>query len=100
MPGTGPAIGVRFGGFGEMTPRSVIGVNPNGSKPASELLAGVVNGLAVVRSSLRKQLISTSSLASAAVTSSQVSAACAGAESKKQSAAAMPQILANMESLP
>src|SRR3954468_23940939 len=100
MPGTAPAMGVRFGGFGEITPRSVIGVNANAGRPGNELFAGVVNGLLVVRSLLSKQLISTSSLASAAFTSSQLIAAWADAETKKQSAAAMPQILTSMKPSP
>src|SRR5947208_11088885 len=101
MPGTAPAMGVRFGGFGEITPRSVIGVKANAGRPGNELFAGVVNGLLVVRSLLSKQLISTSSLVRAALTSLHVGgAALADAETKKQSAAAMPQILANMEPSP
>src|SRR5215813_12103892 len=100
MPGTGPAIGVWFGGFGEMTPRSVIGVKANGGRPGRELFTGVVNGFLVVRSWLSKQLTSTSAPASAAFTSSQLSVAWADAETKKQSAAAVPQILAYMKPSP
>src|SRR2546423_957629 len=49
-------MGVRFGGFGEMTLRSVWGVNAKAGQPGSELFAGVVAGLLVVRSGLTKQV--------------------------------------------
>src|SRR5512140_2442821 len=48
-------MGVRFGGLGEITLRSVTGVNAPTGAPGSELLAGVVTALAVVRSALSKQ---------------------------------------------
>src|SRR5262249_58475187 len=58
MPGTTLVIGVRFGGFGEITPRSVRGVNAKAGSPARELSGGVVSGLFVVRSVLSKQTAS------------------------------------------
>src|SRR5260370_16095757 len=57
-PGTDLVIGVRLGGFGEMTLRSVCGVKAKGGSPGSELFAGVVAGLLVVRSALSKQMAS------------------------------------------
>ena len=92
----------RSAALGEMTPRSVTGVNAPAGNPGNELFAGVVAVLSVavlcvVRSLLSKQLTSTSALLNAPTISVQVSAACADAETKKVSAAAMPQILANME---
>src|SRR5712691_195855 len=53
-------MSVLFGGLGEMTPRSVWGVNAKGGKPGMELLAGVVAGLFVVRSVLWTQVASAS----------------------------------------
>src|SRR5438270_254444 len=102
IPGTALMIGGRSAALGEMTPRSVIGVNAPGANAGKELFAGVVAflsvaGLFVVRSLLSKQLISASALPSAASTSAQVSEAWADAETKNDSAAAMPQILADME---
>jgi len=52
-------IGVRFGGLGEMTERSVCGVKAKAGKGGVRgLSAGVVTGLFVVRSVLSKQLAS------------------------------------------
>ncbi|HZD20166.1 MAG TPA: hypothetical protein VE325_05790, partial [Burkholderiales bacterium] len=72
-------------------------MNANAGTPVSELFAGVVNGFWVVRSALSKQWMSASALPKAAVTSAQVSVAWAETETKKDSAAAGPQILANIE---
>src|SRR5438552_3986267 len=58
MPGTTLVIGVRFGGLGEITARSACGVKARSGRPASELLAGVVAGLVVVRSGLSTQVAS------------------------------------------
>src|SRR5690349_6419890 len=66
MPGTALVIGVRFGGLGEITSRSVCGVNAKGGSPGKESLAGVVAGLLVVRSALSMQLVSVSWRPSAA----------------------------------
>jgi hypothetical protein len=80
MPGTGPAIGVLLAGTGEITLRSVTGVNAKGGSPASELLAGVVAAPLVVRSGLSKQTTSRRRLPNRAVSSSQgVAAARPGA---------------------
>ena len=49
-PGTAFVIGVRLPALGAITLRSVIGVKANAGSPGSELLAGVVSGLLVVRS--------------------------------------------------
>jgi len=43
---------VRLPALGAITPRSVMGVKASAGTPGSELLAGVVKGLAVVRSVL------------------------------------------------
>src|SRR5215467_15488957 len=51
-------MGVRKPAGGAITSRSVCGVNANGGSPGSELLGGVVAGLAVVRSVLSKQVAS------------------------------------------
>src|ERR1700674_2739403 len=59
-PGPVVVIFVRFGGLGEITARSVCGVKAKGGTPGSELLAGVVAGLLVVRSGLSTQLASAS----------------------------------------
>src|SRR5262245_2099154 len=58
MPGTALVIGVRKPAGGAITPRSVCGVKAPAGNPASELLFGVVAGLAVVRSALSKQVAS------------------------------------------
>src|SRR5258708_16665043 len=58
MPGTALVMGVRKPAGGAITPRSVCGVNANGGNPGRELLGGVVAGLAVLRSSLSKQVAS------------------------------------------
>src|ERR1700730_9483764 len=55
-PGTFLVIGV--GIVGEMTVRSVLGVKAPTGRPARELSAGVVLGLAVVRSGLSKHVVS------------------------------------------
>src|SRR3954469_21051703 len=56
-PGTALVIGVRFGALGEITARSVVGVNaPTGREGG--LSGGVVAGLLVVRSALSTQLAS------------------------------------------
>jgi hypothetical protein len=57
-PGTFLVIGVWFGGLGDITERSVCGVNAKAGRPGSELSAGVVLGLAVVRSGLSKHVVS------------------------------------------
>src|SRR6266853_1256493 len=51
-PGTVLLIGVRLPALGAITLRSVMGVKAKAGKPGSELLAGVVSGLLVVRSVL------------------------------------------------
>src|SRR5579859_1185358 len=51
-------MGVRFGTLGAIVLRSVCGVKANGGRPASELLAGIVAGLTVVRSVLSTQVAS------------------------------------------
>jgi hypothetical protein len=56
MPGTALVMGVRFGGLGEITPRSVTGVHAPAGNPAIVLFGGVVTALAVVRSALSKQI--------------------------------------------
>src|SRR2546429_7082905 len=61
MPGTTLVTGVRLGGSGEMTLRSVCGVQaPAGSStpsvPTSVLFAGVVAGFFVVGSGLAKNV--------------------------------------------
>jgi len=54
-PGTARVIGGRFVALGAITPRSVVGVKANGaSGGVRALFAGVVAGLAVVRSLLAK----------------------------------------------
>src|SRR5579871_2355166 len=58
MPGTALVMGVRKPAGGAITSRSVCGVNANAGSPGRELLAGVVAGLAVVRSVLSKQTAS------------------------------------------
>src|SRR6516165_8090472 len=59
MPGTVLVIGVRFGGLGEMTERSVCGVKAKtGRGGVRELSGGVVAGLLVVRSALSKHDVS------------------------------------------
>src|SRR5713101_1950291 len=58
MPGTAFVMGVRKLAGGAITSRSICGVNANGGSPGKELLAGVVAGLAVVRSVLSKQAAS------------------------------------------
>src|SRR5215467_2621153 len=58
MPGTALKIGVREPAGGAITSRSVCGVKAKGGSPGSELLAGVVTGLLVVRSGLSKQTAS------------------------------------------
>src|SRR5262252_1351463 len=58
MPGTGPAMGVRWGGSGAIVSRSAWGVNASGGSVAIALLAGVVAKLAVVRSALSAQVAS------------------------------------------
>jgi hypothetical protein len=58
MPGTVLVIGVRFGGLGEMTERSICGVKAKAGSWVRELSAGVVTGLFVVRSELSTQLAS------------------------------------------
>ena len=54
QPGTTFVIGGRLPALGAITPRSVIGVKANAGSPGSELLAGVVSGLLVVRSVARE----------------------------------------------
>src|SRR5579871_713425 len=58
MPGTALVMGVRKPAGGAITSRSVCGVNANAGSPGKELLAGVVAGLAVVRSLLSRQTAS------------------------------------------
>src|SRR6516162_1860572 len=58
MPGTALVIGVRFGGLGDITERSVCGGNAKAGRPGSELSAGVVLGLAVGRSGLSNHVAS------------------------------------------
>src|SRR5690349_3830862 len=87
-PGTALVIGVRLGGFGEITPRSVCGVKAPAGSPGSELLAGVVCELLVVRSVLAKQLTSVSFDPKAAIRSVHVTAAPAGTGMKKRNSAA------------
>src|SRR5205823_14642761 len=94
-PGTAVVIGVRLGGSGEITPRSVTGVKAPDASPGNELLAGVVSALLVVRSVLSKQLTSARSLPIALSTSAQVVAACAENGTTSNSAAA-PQIRRNI----
>src|SRR4051812_27337741 len=82
MPGTTRTIGVRLGGFGEITPRSVCGVNAPTASPAMELFAGVVAGLLVVRSGLSKQTASASRWPKAARMRSQRVAANSGEDAR------------------
>ena len=82
-------IGVRLGGLGAITLRSVCGVNANAGRPGIELLGGVVSGLVVVRSGLSTQVASASRLPSAFRTFSQVGAACAANGTSNESASAI-----------
>src|SRR5262249_49121890 len=70
-PGTGPLIGVRLGGSGEIVSRSAWGVNAPGGSDAIALSAGVVFALAVVRSGLSVHVASASLLPKCASTCSQ-----------------------------
>src|SRR5882672_1098060 len=54
-PGTALVIGGRLAALGAITARSVMGTKAPGGIPGSELLAGVVSRLLVVRSVLWKQ---------------------------------------------
>src|SRR6266508_4365061 len=74
-PGTVFVIGVRWAALGAITPRSKVGVKAPGGTLGSELSAGVVSGLLVVRSVLTKQLTSARRLPRALRTSSQVTPA-------------------------
>ena len=76
-PGTTLVIGGRLAALGAITPRSVFGVNANGGRPGSELLAGVVSGFVVVRSVLSKQVTSARRGPTTFSTSAQVTAALA-----------------------
>src|SRR5712692_609354 len=74
-PGTALVIGVRLPALGAITPRSVMGVKASAGTPGSELLVGVVKGLAVVRSALAKQSMSARRLPRALRTSAHVTPA-------------------------
>jgi hypothetical protein len=68
-PATGPLIGVRSGGSGEIVSRSARGVNAPGG--GIELSGGVVLSLAVVKSGLSAHVASTSLPPKCASTCSQ-----------------------------
>src|SRR5215510_1022302 len=93
MPGTAFVIGVRLPALGAITLRSVMGVKANAGSPGNELLAGVVSGLLVVRSSLAKQLTSARLDPRVLSTSTQVTAAPAGNGTMSENSAAKRIIL-------
>src|SRR4051812_17486662 len=100
-PGTVLVIGVRAGAFGEMTLRSVLGVKAPVGKPGSELSAGVVCALVVVRSALATHVASTRSFDNAFSTSAHVRPACAAELTNNDSgmqneSAATPQMRESM----
>ena len=91
QPGHDFVIGVRLGASARSRRDRFCGVNANAGRPGIELLAGVVSGLAVVRSGLWTQVASASRLPRAFRTWAQVGAACTQKGMSSESASAPDQ---------